>query len=318
MPLLTPFSTRRTLTGPWRQTRRPGQSKSLEGATESGFADVVDGGIDGADRGGGVDGAGLDDAFDGASDDVSLDSTYEAAVEVGTDAMGTDGAADDGADAALIDVYDGGLVSVGLVALYPFDESSGATSADTSGNGHTASMNGAGFSPGLRGNAATMDGNSQYVSVPSGILAGLTSYSICAWSKFKSVRNLTRMFDFGTGTNSYLMFDPFNGAISRFSITLTGRPGEQVLDGPVATTGTWQHFAITRTGTTTTLYVDGANVARAPISLSPADLGVTTQNWLGRGRQNNNLYLDGQIDQFRIYSRGLSAAEVMLLVQLQE
>jgi hypothetical protein len=68
------------------------------------------------------------------------------------------------------------------VALYHFDETSGTTSADPSGNGNTATMvGGATFSPGVRGNAATFRGANQYAMLPIGIVSALTNFSISAW-----------------------------------------------------------------------------------------------------------------------------------------
>jgi hypothetical protein len=50
------------------------------------------------------------------------------------------------------------------------------------------------------------------------------------------------------------------------------------------------------------------------MTLSPANLGNTTQYYIGRS-QYADPYLDGQLDQFRIYNRALSAAEVLALFQ---
>ncbi|MDP8998791.1 MAG: LamG domain-containing protein, partial [Myxococcota bacterium] len=51
----------------------------------------------------------------------------------------------------------------------------------------------------------------------------------------------------------------------------------------------------------------------AAMTLSPSSLGVTTQNWLGRSQFSLDAYLTGQIDNFRIYNRPLTAAEVKQL-----
>jgi hypothetical protein len=54
----------------------------------------------------------------------------------------------------------------------------------------------------------------------------------------------------------------------------------------------------------------GTNTA---MTLKPSSLGSTTQNWIGRSMFSADPYLDGQIDDFRIYDRALSAAEVQAL-----
>jgi Concanavalin A-like lectin/glucanases superfamily len=79
-------------------------------------------------------------------------------------------------------------------------------------------------------------------------------------------------------------------------------------------TASWQHVAITVAGTVGTLYVAGTQAAQnAAMTLSPSSLGITTQNWLGRSQFSLDAYLTGQIDNFRIYNRALSAAEVKQL-----
>jgi hypothetical protein len=62
------------------------------------------------------------------------------------------------------------------------------------------------------------------------------------------------------------------------------------------------------------LYVDGAEVgSNANLTLRPADLGVTPNNYLGRSQFDEDPYFDGAIDEFRVYSRALSATEVRIL-----
>ena len=45
------------------------------------------------------------------------------------------------------------------------------------------------------------------------------------------------------------------------------------------------------------------------MTLKPSDLGATTQNRIGRS-QFADPYLDGRVDDFRIYNRAISASEV--------
>jgi hypothetical protein len=45
-------------------------------------------------------------------------------------------------------------------------------------------------------------------------------------------------------------------------------------------------------------------------ALRPSDLGDTGNNFIGRSPFTADPYLDGQIDEFRIYDRVLSTAEI--------
>jgi hypothetical protein len=49
------------------------------------------------------------------------------------------------------------------------------------------------------------------------------------------------------------------------------------------------------------------------MTLTGASLGNTTQNWIGRSQYQADPYLDGKVDDLRIYSRALSAAELATL-----
>ena len=251
--------------------------------------------------------AGPDVATDGAISDASPD----VAVDGGMKADAGDAVvAFPGNDADV----DGGA----LVALYLFDETSGTSSADSSGNGQTATMQGATFSPGLLNSAATMNGSAQYVSLPTGIVSSLTAFSICTWVNLNTALQHTHIFDFGTGTTAYMFLTPHSGSgPMQFAITTSSVAGEQILTGSAQlATGSWQHVCVTLEGTTGTLYLNGTVVTQNPsMTLTPASLGATTQNWLGRTQFAADPYLNGKIDSFRIYARALAPAEIKQLVQ---
>jgi hypothetical protein len=76
------------------------------------------------------------------------------------------------------------------------------------------------------------------------------------------------------------------------------------------TVGAWHHVAVTLNGNTGNLYLNGVAVGtNAGIILRPATLGVTTNNYLGRS-QWSDPYMNGLLDEFRIYSVALSASEI--------
>src|SRR6185503_14243096 len=140
--------------------------------------------------------------------------------------------------------------------------------------------------------------------------------------------NGTAIFDFGQPnaqfaepalSRMYLTVRAGNNTpVPRFAITTSGVNGEQRLDAPAAlAVDTWTHMAITRSGSTATLYLGGEPVATNPnMTLSPADLGETTGNWLGRCQfpQRNLSYLNAQLDEFQIFDRALTQAEVRSLM----
>ena len=68
-------------------------------------------------------------------------------------------------------------------------------------------------------------------------------------------------------------------------------------------------MAVTFDGATGTIYVDGQKVGSGNINIKPSQLGITTQNRIGRS-QFADPYLDGRVDDFRIYNVALNDQEI--------
>jgi uncharacterized protein len=201
-----------------------------------------------------------------------------------------------------------------FVAHYRFDETSGGSAVDATGNGRTATLaGGAGWTTGRTGSAVDLSGSAAHVALPAGILAGATACSIATWVRLDTITDWPRVFDFGSGSTANMFLTPRSGSgTARFAITTSGSGGEQRINAPAALpTGAWTHVAVTLSGAVGVLYVNGAEVARnGALTLRPGDLGSTTQNWIGRSQYGGDPYLDGAVDGFRLYGRVLSAAEV--------
>jgi Alpha-L-arabinofuranosidase B, catalytic/Concanavalin A-like lectin/glucanases superfamily/NPCBM-associated, NEW3 domain of alpha-galactosidase/Lamin Tail Domain len=166
--------------------------------------------------------------------------------------------------------------------------------------------------PGKIGNAVKLSGNGEYVALPTGIASGLHDFTVSAWVNPSANAAWSRLFDFGSGTGNYMFLTmSAGGGPVRFAIT-TGQ-GEQQLTSNAGTLplNTWSHVAVTLSGTTGTLYVNGQPVATNDnMTLTPADLGATAQDWIGRSQFSADPFLNAAVDDFQIYSRALSASEV--------
>ena len=207
-----------------------------------------------------------------------------------------------------------------LIAYLKLNEASGTTAADSSGNGFDATLvKTPTWTSGLYGNAVNLaSASSQYLTLPSGVMNGQTNFTISAWVKPATFATWARVFDFGTGTTNYMFLTTQytstspNGAKPRFAIR-TASVSEQGINSTIAlTAGSWNHVAITLSGSTATLYVNGAVAGtNSAMTLTPSSLGATTLNYIGKSQFSADAYLNGAVDEFRIYNRALTAAEVL-------
>jgi hypothetical protein len=228
----------------------------------------------------------------------------------------------------------------GLVAYYPCESSNAAVLPDVSGHTVNATLAigppptggtggtggradagtggappGFGFGPGKVGNALALSpSNNAYVSLPSGIVSQLREVTIATWVKNNSNRAFQRIFDFGMNTETFMYLATTNasGTAVRFRIVSAPLAKNQILDGAVAIpVGNWTHVALTLGDDGISISFDGVRIAYvSTANLRPSDLGRTVNNFIGRSNFTEDPYLDGQIDEFRIYDRVLSAAEI--------
>jgi fibronectin type 3 domain-containing protein len=197
-----------------------------------------------------------------------------------------------------------------------FDEASGATAADATGNNWSGTLvGGPTWVAGKINNAVSLSGSAQYVALPAGVVNGLTTCTISTWVNLNAATNWARLFDFGSGTSNYMFLAPKNGANGKLRFAIrTASVAEQIIDGAAALpTSGWHHVAVTLDGATGTLYVDGVQVGQnTAMTLTPSSLGATGNNYIGRS-QFNDPYLNGVVDDFQIFGQALTAQQIAAL-----
>jgi hypothetical protein len=162
-------------------------------------------------------------------------------------------------------------------------------------------------------------GGTQRVNLPANIVQGCTDLTVSTFVRLTTNSvDWPRIFDFGAGTNNYLFVSARGGGNAlRFAITNGGLGAEQWISyGYTFPTATWKHVAVTLTGNTGRLYLDGVEVAQnTGMTLNPVDIGATPNDWLGDSQYSPDPTLDGALDDFRISCRAYSAQEIAALAR---
>jgi hypothetical protein len=215
--------------------------------------------------------------------------------------------------------------TAGLLVYYSCDQVNGTSLPDLSGNGNNGTLVGpVGIGPGKVGNALVFTASNNadaaasggYVAMPPALLSTSPAITIATWFKVNSTLGYQRIFDIGTSETSGMYLTPNYDKTGHLHFTLRMDPNREDIDatGTAIPTGVWEHVALVLDSSGGRLYLNGVQVGTttAMTMLAP-ELGATPNNWIGRSEFSENPYLDGAIDEFRIYNRALSAAEILAL-----
>jgi VCBS repeat-containing protein len=225
---------------------------------------------------------------------------------------------------------------VGLAAAWEFNEGAGPTVGDASGNGQTGTIANATWTAGHTGAAAlAFNGSNASVSTSSSVVKAASSFTLSAWFKTNTTTGAHHiLWEGAAGNNGF--GEPVNSpASSEMGLTVGSYnqnnkiafflgydvPGNGKGANPIyivstsnfTDTTSWHHVAVTVTDLgngsfSGSLYVDGV--------LQGTDTGVQNDRskWgsmvIGKSGAASR-YFNGNIDAVRIYSRALSADEIV-------
>src|SRR3989338_14543 len=196
----------------------------------------------------------------------------------------------------------------GLIAHWKFDEGSGTTVSDSSGNGNTGTLtNGPTFTTGKIGQGLSFDGINDAVQISDSNSLDVSQITVSAW-----VRKIydapswsmiaSRQAGTGTGDNWILFYNSSANDEYRFSaqggtnIKLY-RNGVQISDNAISSNndiGQWVHIVGTAEGA-------------IPPETSATCIGGGANN----SRNCDSEYSNAVIYDVRIYNRALSASEIL-------
>lgn len=226
-------------------------------------------------------------------------------------------------------------LSSGLVGWWTFDgkdtfpKASTPTTLDRSGQGNTGALtNGPVPTIGKIGQALKFDGVNDYAKANNSSSLDITtgSVSVCLWLKTSTNTTTTRKYVFAKEEPSVY---PFQGY--RIELNNTGQTQPNVIFNVKDTTGVqknvyssknvndllWHHLCgiLDRNAAQVYVYVDSTQSASASAS-GLGSLTNTSGAYMGLGTDGSSLPFPGSLDEVRIYSHALSAAEVKRLYNI--
>ena len=194
----------------------------------------------------------------------------------------------------------------GLVAAYSFDEGTGTTVADGSGNGNDGTIDGATWtSAGQFGNGLMFDGTSALVTInDSASLHLTTGMTLEAWVYPTAASAAWHDVVMKGNDNYYLEATSIPSGVPAPGGDMIGGP----LFGPAAlTANAWTHLATTYDGATLRLYVNGVWVASRA---QTGSMATSTDPLQIGGDDVYGQYFHGIIDEVRVYNVALTAAQI--------
>jgi hypothetical protein len=201
-----------------------------------------------------------------------------------------------------------GAADPDLVAHWKFDDGSGTTLFDSSGNGHDGTLMGdPKWVPGKLGGALEFDGDGDYVDCgASSDFEIPVNLSITCWIKVNQF-DKTWQAIMTTSDSSWRVHR--SSSSNNIAWGTSGLSPTDLTGTTDVSTGEWFHIAAVYNGTQKLLYINGNLDASSDSTgnISTSSMPV----FIGENSGATNRFWDGLIDDVRIYSRALSETEIL-------
>ncbi|MGO9640153.1 MAG: beta strand repeat-containing protein [Candidatus Acidiferrales bacterium] len=222
----------------------------------------------------------------------------------------------------------------GLIGHWTFDDGSGTTAADSSGNGYTATLvNGITWVAGEIGGAISANGTNQYASIPTINLTGTNAVTVTVWlnrtyTSGGSTGDVLLEFseNFFNYTDVFAFFpdDAYDCGTSAMAIGLHGNAGYNGKCYAQPSSGVWHHLALVydmsqAAANEVQLYVDGVlqtALNQVVSSTNTGNFGNHSTYLFSRG--GTQLFSAGEMDDLQLYNRALSASEIEQIYGTQD
>jgi len=202
----------------------------------------------------------------------------------------------------------------GLQAFLSFS----GDASDQSGNGKDGMLLG-----GATGSGELVVGNNatDMLTLPSSVMDGLSDFTFAAWLRIDTLRNESHEVISGANAveDNALIFW-YREATDEWVVGVNNGSSAFATDATIED-GQWHHVALTRSGNSALLYLDGSrlggavDVDGAILDIDPGGLVFGQDQDEVGGSFDAGESWAGAMDNLRIYDRALSAAEVDLLAK---
>ncbi len=204
------------------------------------------------------------------------------------------------------------------VLTYNFEGDEGKRTVTDSALGNSAKDNGklwgnaeVVYDAERESNVLKLDGSAHtYAEIPMGFFDKRDTMTISMDVRSDASSGNFFTFAFGKSDQKY-DFLRVRGTEVRNALTVTSWESEKEVKGACAPTGQWQKITLVIDGTTMKLYVDGKLVdANADTTIRTTDLGTDLLAYLGKSFYSGDGYFTGKFDNFKVYNRVLTDAEI--------
>lgn len=199
------------------------------------------------------------------------------------------------------------------IAYWDFEEHTGNTANDKSGNGNTGTLtNGPAWSQGKYGSALRFDGTNDYVSLGTGLNSTfVVPFSISVWVKPETFSpSFSQIPIFGgyylnLSTKNYLSLEKNTGKVwlDQWPPSDNGLKSTSAI--PL---NTWSHIEAVQTSTSRSIYING--VLNVTDSSPETFSGTAPTDWQIGGWSGANYYFKGSIDEVKLYNYARTPAQV--------
>ncbi|RAU98608.1 LamG-like jellyroll fold domain-containing protein [Paenibacillus sp. YN15] len=205
------------------------------------------------------------------------------------------------------------LAVPGLAGSWSFDETSGTTAADASGNVPVGTLiGGPVWTTGHTNGALSFDGADDYVNLGNPSALQMTgAMTLSAWVYVDTFTHAGRIIakQGASGHRGWSLNVESDGKAS-FQIATNSTTVQLVNSAAAIPSGQWVHLAgVYEPGTALKIYVNGRLSNSNTTSIAASQYNNSLNVNIGR-RPSGDLYFDGKLDEVKAYNKSLSASEV--------